>query len=222
MSFWAFCWTALGTGFLGSLHCAAMCGPLATAGCARADGTLSAPAVSGYLFGRLASYSLAGAILGHLGQQALGGLPVSAVQLGAMAVVAAAFAWRGVRLWISRSKPSLVALRAPRRPGLGAFLVGLVPSGGLPLGLVTGILPCSMLLAAWALAASSESALIGAGMMAAFWMGSSPGVMAPLLGRPLWKRMAALSPRVQGAAWLALACWVAARPLLNAAHHHGP
>ncbi len=221
MSAWALCWTALGTGFLGSLHCAAMCGPLATAGCARGDGSLAAPAVGGYLFGRLASYSLLGAILGHVGQHALCVLPLTAVQLGAMGVVAGAFAWRGLRLWIAHAAPPLVSLRTPRASGLTSFLVELVPRGGLPLGLATGILPCSMLFAAWALAASSENAIVGAGMMAAFWLGSSPGLMAPLLGRPLWKRLAALPPRAQGAAWFALALWVAARPLLNAAHHHG-
>jgi sulfite exporter TauE/SafE len=220
MSTTALLGTALATGFLGSLHCAAMCGPLALAGCTRpGTSALSGRSLAGYLLGRLASYAFLGAVVGHLGKHALCLLPLPTVQTGAMVLVAALFAWRGLRL-LMPPREKLVALEAPRDRTVVLFFASLLPRSGLGLGLATGVLPCSMLVAAWTLAAGTESALAGAGMMAAFFVGSTPGLLTPLFGRPLLARAAALSPRLESAAWLGLALWVAARPLLNAAHHH--
>jgi sulfite exporter TauE/SafE len=194
---------ALATGLLGSLHCAAMCGPLAVAGCrARGDAWR-------YLLGRAVSYATVGAALGLFGRRAVDVLPGRLAVL----IVAAALAWRGISLL--RSPRQLVQIRLVRDLG------SLLPSSGLGLGLATGFLPCGLLIPAWLLAAATESATLGAVVMLAFAFASTGGLVAPLLGRPLWNRFArALPRRAQAAAWLLLAALVAMRPLLVASHCH--
>jgi sulfite exporter TauE/SafE len=192
---------ALATGLLGSLHCAAMCGPLAIAGCRARGDTLR------YLLGRAVSYATVGAALGLFGRRAVDLVPARL----AVFVVAAALAWRGVSLL--RAPGQLVQIRLVRDVG------SLLPSSGLGLGLATGFLPCGLLLPAWLLAASTESAPLGAVVMLAFAFASTGGLLLPLLGRPLLGRLA-LPRRAQAAAWLILAALVAARPLLVASHCH--
>ncbi len=209
-------------GLAGSLHCAAMCGPLALAGCTR-EGKLSGRSAAAYFIGRLISYATVGATLGHLGRHALCRLPVGRMHAFTVALVAIPVAWRGLKLLRRRpaaSGPALVQLeraRPQRAPGL----MRLLPLRGGLLGIATGILPCGMLLAAAALAAASQHALVGAGVMTVFALASMPGLLVPLLGRRLLSRLAArLPPSAAGLGWLVLAAWLAVRPWLGAHHHH--
>lgn len=197
------------TGLVGTIHCAAMCGPLVAAG----------GGGGGYFAGRLLSYAAVGALLGTLGQHALCVLPMDRAQLLAVALVAAFAAWKAFSAWrrprAGVSRP--IALGRRRQPLLGRLLARM-PRRGLGLGLATGILPCGMLVPAWVLATGAGSGLGGAAVMAAFWAGSSPGLLAPLVARRLVP--AGLSRHLQGAAWAALALWTVARPLLTAIHCH--
>ncbi len=212
--------TALATGALGSAHCAAMCGPLAVAGCSREGAGVVTADAAGYFAGRLVAYSAVGAVMGHLGHHALCILPMSALEGIAVAAVAIAAAYRGVSLLRGPrgAAMGLVALRAkPRRAGPAALLAALWPRRGLGLGLATAILPCGMLLPAWALAAGTASAPEGALVMAAFSVATLPGLLVPLVGRRLLQRAAARMPRsAYGVLWCALAAWIAVRPLLVA------
>ena len=198
---------ALGTGLVGTIHCAAMCGPLVAA---------SRGGVS-YFAGRLLSYATVGAIMGAIGQHALCLLPVERVQHVAVGLVAAFAAWKAVSA-LRRPRPPRPLPLGRRRPSLLARVFAHVPRRGFGLGLATGILPCGMLVPAWTLAMSSGDALSGAAIMAAFFTGSAPGLLAPLVaGRWLATRV----PRaVQAGAWTALALWTLARPLLAVIHHH--
>jgi sulfite exporter TauE/SafE len=198
---------ALATGFVGSLHCAAMCGPLAAAG--------RGPS---YLLGRLLSYTAIGALMGAIGQHALCRLPVDRVQWVAVGLVAAFALWRAVAALRRPPPPRPVAL-GRRRPPIWARLLARLPwRNSLALGLATGILPCGMLLPAWTLAMGAGDAPGGAAVMAAFCLGTAPGLVVPMLARR-WLRWR-LPPAVHAAAWAALALWVVARPLLAAAHVH--
>ncbi len=89
--------TAIATGALGSAHCAAMCGPLAVAGCS-AGTTLSPRHVTGYLLGRTIAYTTVGAVLGHLRRHALCVLPMAKIEALAIVLVAGAAAYRGITL----------------------------------------------------------------------------------------------------------------------------
>jgi uncharacterized protein len=205
------------TGLLGSLHCAAMCGPLALGGCV-AGGRLQPRSTLGYFGGRLVSYACVGALLGHMGRHALCILPMSTVQAIALGAVALGAALRGIRLLrpagarpvrLGRSRPSSVAALWPRR--------------GLAMGIATGLLPCGLLLSAWLLAAGAAGALAGAAVMALFALVTAPGLVVTLVGRRLAQSMLARLPSwAHGAAWCALAAWIALRPLLVALHHCHP
>lgn len=211
--------TALATGALGSAHCAAMCGPLAVAGCSRGDSGVVPGDAAGYFAGRLVAYTTMGAVLGHLGHHALCILPMSALEDVAAVAVALAAAYRGVSLLRRpRAAAPLVPLRVRRpRAGAAALFAALWPRRGLGLGLATAILPCGLLLPAWALAAGTASAPAGALVMAAFSVATLPGLLVPLLGRRLLQRaLARLPQRAYGLLWCALAAWIAARPLLVA------
>lgn len=210
--------TALATGALGSAHCAAMCGPLVVAGSSCGEGT-SPRAAAAYFAGRLLSYASVGAVLGHVGGHALSVLPTGAIEGAAAAVVALAMAHRGFALLRgSRPVEPLISLRTKRaRSPLLTLLGQLWPRRGLGLGLATGVLPCGLLLPAWALAAGTASAPAGALVMAAFSVATLPGLVVPLAGRRLLQRALARLPRVAyGVAWCALAAWVGLRPLLVA------
>jgi sulfite exporter TauE/SafE len=217
--------TALATGALGSTHCAAMCGPLAVAGCsgAREPSGPGAALVSfrdaaGYFGGRLVAYATVGAVVGHLGRHALCILPMGTLEAVAVAAVAAAAAYRGVAVVRGKPTTTLVTLgRGPRPAGLLSLLAQLWPRRGLGLGLATGVLPCGLLVPAWALAAGTASAPSGATVMAAFAVATMPGLWLPLAGGRLLRRgLAKLPPRAHGWAWCLLAVWIALRPLLVA------
>jgi sulfite exporter TauE/SafE len=211
--------TALATGALGSAHCAAMCGPLAVAGCTRGAG-VSGKAAAGYFGGRLVAYATVGAVLGHLGHHALCILPMDTIERIAIAAVATAAAWRGISLLRGkRSTDQILPLRRKQSgpTGIFALLGQLWPKRGLGLGLATGIMPCGLLLPAWALAAGTASALSGAVVMAVFSVATLPGLLIPLAGRRLLQRVLDRLPRAaHGLAWCALAAWIAVRPLLVA------
>jgi hypothetical protein len=137
----------------------------------------------------------------------------------AIGLVAIAAAYRGIRLLRGKEKGErLVQLGArPSRPSMASLLGQLLPKRGLGLGLATGILPCGMLLPAWALAAGTASAPAGAAVMVVFSLATLPGLLVPLAGRRLLQRVLSKLPaQAHGLAWCALALWMAVRPLLVA------
>jgi sulfite exporter TauE/SafE len=194
---------ALALGLVTSLHCAVMCGPLAAASCARGGSAR-------YLAGRLGSYAAIGAVLGAVGEHALCVLPVASVQIAALAAVALAAFGRAVRL-LRPARPVTLG----KRPRIVARLFRILPRDPLAVGLATALLPCGALVPAWALAMAAGGALAGGVAMLAFAVASTPGLVAALCGRRLAARFRA--PRLEAAAWLALAVWLAVRPLLMAA-----
>ncbi|MBX3274522.1 MAG: sulfite exporter TauE/SafE family protein [Sandaracinaceae bacterium] len=101
---------AAAAGLASSVHCAAMCGPLA------AVAGRTPRAAAAYHGARLASYALAGGIAGATGtllSDALGGRWAGALLSWTLAVALALAAWR---LWRGEARPGerLVALGAGR------------------------------------------------------------------------------------------------------------
>lgn len=163
---------ALLMGLTGSLHCVGMCGGFAMA--ASAKSPLHGAA---WHVGRWTTYATAGALLGWLG----GGLPGPAwlpEALAAVGLVAFALSLGG---WLH--------LPASTIPGLAPLAARFAGGSGLPsryaFGLVTGLLPCGMTLAALSLALGAETPALGAGAMVAFGVGTSPAlaVASGLLAR---------------------------------------
>lgn len=228
---------AFGLGLAGSLHCAAMCGPIAVAGTCP-QGQLSRRDAAGYFLGRAFAYVVGGALFGSLGHSVHHAL--MGVHTPVLVTLAIGLFLYGLRqLHRARRPPpeQLVQLRT-RRAALWSFLAALLPSRGLGLGLATGILPCGMLMGAWMISASTRSPTQGAVTMAVFSIASLPGLVGPLFARraltglvdravrllgggagpagaPAVGRARALA---SGLLWCALALWIGARPFLMAGH----
>lgn len=215
-------------GLLGSTHCLGMCGGIVGA---LTLGVKTAPsrwALLPYLLvyntGRIASYALAGALLGFIGAQLLEwttpvraqsvGRAISAVFLFALGLYLTGW-WRGLgvlerwggKLW-TRIEP------------LGRRLLPVTRlHQALLLGLLWGWLPCGMVYAALAWAFTGGSAAQGASLMLAFGLGTLPmllamGATARWLGaltRQAWLRTAA------GVLLLGFALYTLLAP---AVHHH--
>jgi hypothetical protein len=229
--------SALLLGFFGSTHCLAMCGgivaalnqvlPEPRAGNAfRAFRPLAGHAV--YSLGRIASYSLAGALAGALGfvlAEALG--PSGSIALRAgfgllLVVLGASLAgwWNGAariealgtRLW-DRVSP----LMRHFQPADRAWKL-------LALGAIWGWLPCGLVYGALAGAAASGSARRGALLMAAFGAGTLPTLLAAGAFALQLRRVAARSGVrwVAGGLVVAFGVWTLAGALLVSHSGHDP
>lgn len=163
-------------GAVGSLHCAAMCGPLQALYLDPDDG--AAARMRGALAhagGRVAAYATLGALAGGVGAAIDLAGRAAAVQRVAMIVAGVAVVvWGALALaaalgvGVPRLRPrvwsrGLVQLRR-RRPGARAVL----------LGLLSAALPCGWLWAFVMLAAGTGSPVGGAAVMIAFWLGTVP------------------------------------------------
>lgn len=172
---------ALLAGLAGSGHCLGMCGGIsaALAGGGRGRTWLNALLLS---TGRVASYSLAGAIAGTGG--ALLGRGLDLLRLGqtlrigfGLLLVAVgltlALRWRGLlriealggRVW-TRLAPTLQGLLPPRGP-----------AQALLAGALWGWLPCGLVYSMLTLALASGDAARGALVMAGFGLGTLPAVV---------------------------------------------
>lgn len=176
-------WTAFLLGFVGSAHCAGMCGPLALAlphwGRGQSSFILGRLL---YNFGRIVTYALLGGAFGLVGQ----GIAVNGLQrwvslgLGVIILAGLLVSPRLVRQvpvaqgvnWLKASLSSLLQRRA-------------VPAM-FGIGLLNGLLPCGLVYVACAAAISTGDVLSGMRYMIAFGLGTLPMLLAiSLLGSKL-------------------------------------
>ena len=163
---------ALAAGLVTSIHCIAMCGPLAcSAGKIGRGETQTLIAYLSYHFGRLISYSSLGALCGAIGEQPLRRIFNSP---------AAIFPWllTGIflisALGLCEKLPRLKWMdRIIARARLRSFKLS-AGRGAMILGLATPFLPCGPLYLLFAAAIFSGSALRGAEFALAFGMGTVP------------------------------------------------
>jgi sulfite exporter TauE/SafE len=220
---------ALAAGTLGSAHCAAMCGGIATGFSAvgAARGWLPALQVN---LGRVGGYVLAGALVGGLGGGLLQVLRIEWLTLGLRMAAGLVLVLVALRLFDRRGRFDVLA-----RPGaklwskLQPLQRALLPADRgwrrLALGLLWGWLPCglslSLLTAAWLQGNARDAALT----MAAFGLGTLP-MMLPLtwsgarlsgwLQRPGWRRAGAGMVLLAGLLTLS-APWLMRVPVLHGA-----
>ncbi|MEX2480184.1 MAG: sulfite exporter TauE/SafE family protein, partial [Gammaproteobacteria bacterium] len=200
---------AFNLGLLSQLHCIGMCGgvigALAFALAPRSverRGML--PFALAYNGGRIASYVLAGAAVGLLGARIAGVLPGESGYLALRIAAALVLASAGLGLLGVRHPGALLerlgarAWRVLRRPGQALVPIRSLPAAWL-FGMIWGWLPCAMVYATLAFAASSAAPARAALIMAAFGLGTSPALIAaatlagrapPLLQRPAVRRAA--------------------------------
>jgi sulfite exporter TauE/SafE len=203
----ALLFTVFAASLVGSLHCIGMCGPF-VAFYSGADGSggarrlLSHAAYSG---GRLLTYAVFGLAAGAVGAAldvagSLAGFQrIAAIIAGATMVlwgVLALLQLRGVRIFRHRDGNGRIALVFRR----GFSLVSDKPPilRASVVGLLSGFLPCGWLWAFVVTAAGTGSALKGAGVMAVFWAGTVPALLAvgfgtQLLSAPLRRHVPTLT-----------------------------
>jgi len=181
---------AIALGFLGSLHCAAMCGPL----------MLALPAIPGgpgrfiasrvvYQTGRITTYCLIGTAAGFIGKSIL---------------LAGFQRWLSIALGIT----ILLGFLVSKRMAISAPAISLVSklksamSAQLRqrsfrslflLGMLNGLLPCGLVYVAAVGAVSCGTLLAGIGFMALFGLGTVP----TMLGISLSRRILPLSFRTK-------------------------
>jgi len=226
-------------GFAGSFHCIGMCGGFACALGADARGA-SATSLRHMLYntGRLSTYCFLGALAGALGQvictSPAAGSPRAAALLGAsldvgqraLAVMAGllmilmALRFFGVRAWhgiASGFGGSTLVLSLRSLLGRRGF------AAPLALGVLNGFLPCPLVYAMVAQAASTFDVLAGCLSMVAFGLGTFPAMLVMGgVGRllaPSWRLRAV---RVAGSFILALGLVTLSRGILPMMAGHGP
>jgi hypothetical protein len=212
-------------GLLGALHCAGMCGGFALSvacGAGPARGRALARALA-YVLGKAMAY----AVLGCLAAQAVGlvtrcsaelasdpGALLANARRGVAVLTALAFVMLGLAA-LGGGGERLAWLRAPGRALSGLFAGSRAlggAAGSFGLGLVNGLLPCGLSLAALVLAAGQTAAVATLGLFA-FGLATAPvligialaGTSVPIPVRARLARLAAPAFLVLGLLTLARA-----------------
>jgi uncharacterized protein len=174
-------------GILGSLHCAAMCGPIALAlpgGESRQRQFLAGRLL--YNAGRIVTYIILGAILGSLGGLfALAGLQQAvSVAVGVIMILVLVFPSLVHRI-SARWSPA-AQLQARLRTSFSMFLRRQTLFSLFGLGLLNGLLPCGLLYAALGAATALGEPLRGMVFLGGFGAGTLPIMLGiGLLGKTI-------------------------------------
>jgi sulfite exporter TauE/SafE len=163
-------------GFLGAGHCIGMCGGFVlTLGSAAKSTWQNLSRQTVYAFGRVSVYVLAGAFVGFgswkLGRDGLGLIRLQAclsIVAGLLLIAEGLFSTG----WLPRPFASKSA--CPNANIFAALLRTPNLAGVFTGGLVNGLLPCGLVYAYLALAASSGNLFTGAAVMALFGLGTMP------------------------------------------------
>jgi sulfite exporter TauE/SafE len=176
-------WTAFLLGFVGSAHCAGMCGPLALAlpHWGRGQGSFIAGRML-YNAGRIVTYALMGAVFGMFGQ----GVALAGLQRWVSLVLGAAIL---IGLIVSPRFANAIPVAGAvnwLKGRLGKLLQTRGSAAMFGIGLLNGLLPCGLVYVACAGATATGSMLSGVEYMVAFGLGTLPMLLAiSLLGTKL-------------------------------------
>lgn len=178
-------WTALFLGFVGSLHCVVMCGPIALA--MSGQQTLSKFLLSRLLYnlGRITTYATIGLLFGLLGELILLGSyqQVFSVALGLLMIALAILLGSGNQSTVVRP---MYQLTQKLKSGMVGWLKTTTLSGSFLLGMLNGFLPCGLVYAAVAGALATADLVNGLGYMVVFGLGTFPAMFVMALsGRAL-------------------------------------
>ncbi len=199
--------TVVVASLVGSLHCIGMCGPFVAfySGADGSDGARRLLSHAAYSGGRLLIYSVLGFAAGGVGAaldvagRLAGFQRVAAVAAGITMVlwgVLALLQLRGLRIFAHPRGNGRLAALLRRGFSLVSDKPPLIRAGVV--GLLSGLLPCGWLWAFVVTAAGTGSAIKGAAVMAAFWTGTVPALLAvgfgaQLIGTPLRRLVPAVT-----------------------------
>lgn len=175
---------ALLVGLAGSLHCVAMCGPLAMIVPLRGNRSLN---ILGYNFARILMYALLGWLFGTLGARITfleGGQRLSIV-IGVVVLVVFVLPMLLPNLFpetrinrIITTKYTSLARPVIQYKGFAAPVL---------LGMVNGLLPCGLIYVSLSGAVATGSGLSGAAFMAAVGLGTFPAMFFMMAVRKYFK-----------------------------------
>ena len=174
---------AIALGFLGSLHCAAMCGPLMLALPVPAGG--AGRFVAGRIFyhlGRITTYGLLGVFAGLVGRSVFlaGAQRWLSIALGVMILAGFLFSKK-----IALAAP-VVRLVGKLKSAMGAQLQKRNFRSLVILGMLNGLLPCGLVYVALAGAVARATVFEGVGWMLAFGLGTLPMMLGISLSGKLF------------------------------------
>ena len=155
-----------------SPHCLGMCGGILLSVCDRADTRARLGADLAYNAGRMLSYTALGAAFGAFGTVLTYTLSMKSMlftMLGLAVVLLGLNMWGLLPALPSFPDETAAACRLPEKLRRQAPLI---------VGLLTGLMPCGAMYAAWLCAMSSGSAGSGAAVMLAFALGTVPLLLA--------------------------------------------
>jgi sulfite exporter TauE/SafE len=166
-------------GLAGSLHCVGMCGgfPLALAGGRHGSNTRRQVL---YNVGRLNTLVFIGAVSGGMGQALVAAAPFVAVErtlavLAGLVMIAIGAEVLGVMPQVSGRAAAFTRATVGRL--LGGVIRSSSPAAPLALGVFNAFLPCQLIYAFAASAASTRSATDGMLTMLAFGLGTVPAML---------------------------------------------
>ena len=180
-----------------SLHCAGMCGAIASSLMfAFATGEREAERVGVLMAahaGRVLMYVAGGAVLGGVGSSLYGAFDHASAFLVMRWAAAVALGWIG--LSVAGFAPSLsvvdrVTAPIAARLRFGAASPSRGAAGAFASGLIWGLLPCGMVYGALFYAMLTGDWRRGAVVMAGFGLGTLPSVTAVALGLSRFRRLA--------------------------------
>jgi sulfite exporter TauE/SafE len=214
-------------GLAASGHCVVMCGGIAAAlGVASGNGPAGAPKLTlvlSYQLGRIASYTIAGAMAGGVLGSIVSVLDIESVRVGlrslsALALLLAA----GVAFGRIRDKGwGIGGWLWPRLAPLGRRLLPVThPGRALVFGMIWGWMPCGFVYSVVLTAALAADPVSSAATMIAFGLGTVPAMLATGLGAPQLLRFAGRPAARMAAGTLLIACagLTFAAPWLPALH----
>jgi uncharacterized protein len=204
--------SGLALGFAGSLHCACMCGCIASGSLFILNPQTPAQRLVMLLkmqAGRILCYATAGGMVAGIAALTVNPALTSGSYRAAQWASAAVLMWIGLAMaglvpsaalpvGLSRLPASMTRLLQPvsRRPAITPFA----------LGMTWGLTPCPMVYAALFAAAVTGSPLGGASWMTGFGLGTVPAVVATALGIARLRDVRK-SPAMQTVAGLAIAAF---------------
>lgn len=186
--------------FLGSFHCAAMCGPF-VAGYAVRGGSLDWQSHLAYQGGRLSAYLGLGLLMGLLGQGVLKGGRLLELQGVMFPIIGGILIALGLSFYLPKNPgggPNPLLKQFYRAMG-GLHRLGNGPAVAGLFGLTSALLPCGYLYGFAISAGATGDPLRSVAVMALFWLGSLPallfvGTMGQWAGAKGLRRLERLTP----------------------------
>lgn len=168
-------------GLLGGGHCAGMCGGIVGALSLQSpqQGGAAALVHLAYNLGRIASYMLAGLLVGAVGHFAgnMLSLQHGLYFFASLMLIAMGLYLLGITQLLAPLERGGQAIWQRIQPATRRFLPVRGAAQALPLGLLWGWLPCGLVYSALATALASGSAGQGALLMLAFGLGTLPNLL---------------------------------------------